>query len=392
MKTIVAIALTTLALAGCMTSGSTDCHASGDAVWNADIEFDANTCTAYKDLGFDGTTWPDLSGETITILDHGAFDWAFSAAKPLFENLTGAKVVNHAADDAGTALQLAAQDVQAGGGTFDILYGIDNVLMGKAVEEGVFEPYTPFFANHVKPEYRFVPSADGAWLATPVDHGYIGINVDPRSDIDIADLDDLITHADQFVTEDPRFSSPGLGFLVATVATYGEDGYLDYWQQLFDGGVTVTSGWTEAYVDRFSGGYGQWETGTRSDKAIVTSYTTSPAYEAFYGGDLNDALTAPQSTFQQIQTMGILKGTQHRAAAEAWIEFTLTPDFQKLAAEYNAIYPVTGGPGVDASVMAVYAGNDPAPGTFQPADFSADVLGDEVSDWVADWADLYTRQ
>lgn len=395
---ILVLLLVAAALAGCFQSGSSACDAPDDAKVEyherAPISFDQNPCTEYVAMGFDGTNWPDLTGESITILDHGAFDYAFGAAKPLFEQLTGATVTNHAADDAGTALQLAAQDIAAGGGTFDILYGVDNVLMGQAIKEGVFAPYTPLQAQRVQQEYRFVPTIDGAWAATPVDTGFIAINVDPRSGITVDSMDDLVTHADEFVTQDPRFSSPGLGFLISTVATYGEGGYLDYWADLLDGGVTITSGWTEAYENRFSGGYLAGETGTTSDKPIVTSYTTSPAYEIFNDPEKqeNDVLTAPESTFRQIQTMGILAGSDNRAAAEAWIEFTLTPDFQKLAAEYNAIYPVVAGDAIQASVDDVFAGNDPAPGSFTPADFTTKELGDNAEGWVEAWTDLYTAK
>ncbi len=390
------LALLTVTIAGCVDSGAppSDCWKNAtpppvpEAGSATPINFDANPETRYADAGFDGTNWPDLSGKTVTILDHGAFDWAFDAAKPLFEARTGAKVNHVAADDAGTALQVAIQDQKAGGGSFDILYGVDNVLMSQAEAANIFDPYTPVQASKVEEAYRFVPTEDGAWLATPVDHGYIAINTDARSAPPISSLDDLVTHADEFVTQDPRFSSPGLGFLVATVATYGEDCYLGYWDALLDNGALITSGWTEAYELHFSGGYGQWSEGHLGDRSIVTSYTTSPAYEMYYEyTEENGVLLAPRSTVQQIQTMGILKGAD-RIAAEAWIEFALSDEFQALASEYNAIYPVVDTPAAGASVQSVYAGNDPTPGTFQPAPVPADYLGARVQTWVNDWVDL----
>ncbi len=400
MKTaIITTALLMTLLAGCFNPGDMhdDCWRDVDTSTSTSPvakptahDFGANGVTAYADMGFDGEHWPDLHGASVRILDHGAFDYAFEPAKAAFEALTNGTVTHFGADDAGTALQLAAQDRKAG--SFDVLYGIDNALMTQAGNSGIFAAYTPLLGSRVLEDYRFIPT-DGAWLATPVDKGYIGINVDPRVGIEVQSFADLVTHADQFVTEDPRFSSPGLGFLMATVAAFGEDCYLGYWEDLLDNDVTVTSGWTEAYVDRFSGGYGQWEEGSKGDKAIVTSYTTSPAYEAFYGGDpLNDALLAPQTTFQQIQTMGILAGTKNRAAAEAWIEFTLTDAFQMLAAEYNAIYPVVSSPAVDQSVHNVFGDNDPEPGSFKPAAMPAKDVGAGMAGWVTAWTDLYTAK
>lgn len=356
----------------------------------AAIDFGANPTTAYADMGFDGETWPDLTGHTVVVLDHGAFDYAFGPAEEAFENLTGADVRHIAADDAGSALQRAVEDRQSGGSSFDVLYGIDNVLMSKALEADVLAPYTPLLAERVEEPYRFVPLEDGAWAATPVDRGYIAVNTDPRSGLEVDGWEDLVEHADQFVTEDPRFSSPGLGFLVASVAAFGEDCYLSFWNDLFEGGVTVTSGWTEAYVDHFSGGYGQYEEGSKGDKAIVTSYTTSPAYELYYGSETrNEVLLAPRSVFEQVQTMAIVDGTQNRAAAEAWIEFTLTDAFQTLAAPYNAIYPVVDNQATRASVDEVYGGDAPDPSGSAQVQLGYDQIGAGVDAWVRHWTDLY---
>jgi thiamine transport system substrate-binding protein len=350
----------------------------------------------YQEMGFigdpAGTTparWPDLSGQTLTILDQGAFDYLFSAAQPLFENLTHAKLRHVAALDAGEALQRATRE--AGDPSFDVVYGIDNVLLWKAAQAEVFTPYKPVHAYRIDPSLVFFDTA-GPWYATPADHGYTAINVDPRSGLNLTTLRDLVPHAGKFVTEDPRTSSPGLGFLLATVATFGETGtssydYLAYWDDLFTHGALVTSGWTEAYVQHFSAGYGAAD--GAADKAIVNSYTTSPAYEAFNGATVvGKVLTAPKSTFHQVETMGIARGTKHLAAAQAWIEFTLTDAYQALQAPNNAVYPVV--PAVE--VASVFGGADPKPGTFQDAGFTYAQLGANAERWVREWTDLYERR
>ena len=336
----------------------------------------------YADLGFDGQTWPRLDGVTLTILDHGAFG-AFDDAKALFENLTGAKVEHVEADDAGSALNRAV--LEKGDPTFDVIYGIDNILWTKAIEEGVFEPYRPLLASRVDADLVFFE--DPAWPATPVDHGYIGVNVDEaKLGASVDSLDALLEHADQFVTEDPRTSTPGLGFLLATIATYGPEGWKSYWVSLFEGGVTITSGWTEAYEQHFSAGYGV-DYGGLGDKPIVTSYTESPAYEAYFGrapDALATPLVADGSTFHQIQTMGIAKGADDLAAAQAWIEFALTDEFQALAAPGNAVYPVVSSVDTDA----VYGEHDPEPGSFRPAALSHAEIGANLERWLQEWTDL----
>lgn len=362
------IVLVILLLAGCASDPP--------PATNADTQ-----ARTYRGMGFDGETWPRLDGITLTILDHGAFG-AFEDAKKRFENLTGATVEHVEADDSGSALNRAVRE--KGDPSFDVIYAVDNILWTKAVEEGVFEPYEPLLAARIDPAYLFF---NGTWHATPVDHGYIAVNVDEaRLNTSVATLADLRAHAGSFVTEDPRTSTPGLGFLLATIATYGEDGWRSYWVDLFVGGLLVTSGWTEAYEQHFSGGYGV-DYGGLGDKAIVTSYTTSPAYERFFGRSedaLASVITAPNATFHQIETMGIAKGTPDLAAAQAWIEFSLSDEFQSLAAPGNAVYPVVRG----ASVNETFGGVDPAPGTFEPAHLDASTIGANLERWLREWTDL----
>jgi thiamine transport system substrate-binding protein len=349
---------------------------------------------SYAALGFDGhdatgrdaSAWPDLQGTTLTILDHGAFA-AFGDAAARFENLTGAKVEHIEADDAGSALNRAIQD--KGSPSADVLYGIDNVLLARAESSGILHPYTPILGPRVDSRFVFF-TPSGPWNATPVDHGYIGVNADlsqPQlQGSTIASLDDVRDHASSFVTEDPNTSSVGLGFLLATIDTYGEHGWQDYWAGLFDGGALVTAGWSEAYEQHFSGGYGP-SIGGRGDKPLVVSYTESPAYEAFYGRPteyLATPLTAQGTTFRQVQTMAILDGTDHLAAAQAWIEFSLTDAFQELAAPGNAVYPVV--EGID--VNATYGGLDPKPGTFDPATIEYHLIGANLERWLTEWTDL----
>lgn len=377
MKTQIALLLLTVPLlAGC-------------------AQMPAPEAASYHELGFrgdptgrDASKWPSLAGQTITVLDQGAFDYLYSAAKPLFENLTGAKLEHVAALDAGDTLQRAVRE--AGNPSFDVVYGIDNVLLWKAAQSDVFTPYKPLHASRINRTLVFF-EADGPWYATPVDHGYTAINVDPRSNLTIRNLRDLVPHAGEFVTEDPRTSSPGLGFLAATVATFGDKGrsaydYLDYWEDLFEGGVLVTPGWTEAYVQHFSAGYGAAD--GAADRAIVNSYSTSPAYEAYSGTDpVATVLVAPKSTFHQVETMGIARDARHLAAAQAWIEFTLTDAYQELQAPQNAVYPVVDG----IDVASVFGNADPRPGTFQDAGFTYAEVGANVERWVREWTELYEK-
>lgn len=351
---------------------------------------------SYSALGFDGHTWPRLDGETLTILDHGAFA-AFDSAAAAFEELTGIHVVHMEAADTGSMLNRAI--LEAGDPSFDIIYGVDNILLKKALDEHIFAAYEPLGASSIDPAYLFFDADHDGWYATPVDHGYIGLNVDvdhaSLADATIVDLFDVRHHADTFVTQDPRTSTPGLGFMLATIGTYGQAtannpySWHDYWNDLFEGGVLVTADWSTAYMGHFSAA-GEWVGESARDRAIVTSYTESPAYEGYFGmppADLAAPMVVDSSTFHQIQTMAIARGTHNMAAAQAWIEFTLTDAFQVLAAPENAVYPVTTSAAAAASVAETYGDLDPEPGTFAPAAIPYETIGDNLERWIGEWVE-----
>ena len=106
---------------------------------------------------------------------------------------------------------------------------------------------------------------------TPIDTGDVCVNYDreafdPATNPPPRTLDDLVDprFANQLVVESPATSSPGLVFLLATIARYGEDGWEDYWRRLDANGVRVTAGWEEAYNGAFSGGAGEGDRPPRS--------------------------------------------------------------------------------------------------------------------------------
>ena len=191
-----------------------------------------------------------------------------------FEKESGYDLRIQASGDAGalTNKLVLTKDDPSG----DVVFGIDNTFGSRAIEEGVLAPYA---AELPAGASDYLLPGDDEQQLTPVDTGSVCVNVDttwfdeqgipaPQS------LDDLLdpAYADLLVTPGATTSSPGLAFLLATVAAYGEDGWVDYWSQLMANGAKLTAGWSDAYeVDFTQGGGG-------GDRPIVVSYDSSPAF------------------------------------------------------------------------------------------------------------------
>ncbi|MEJ2291261.1 MAG: thiamine ABC transporter substrate-binding protein, partial [Deinococcales bacterium] len=281
--------------------------------------------------------------ETLTVLTHNSFAVSKDVIQA-FTDQTGIDVKFVQAGDAGEVVNRAI--LTKDHPIADVLYGVDNSLLVRAKNAGIFEPYVSPLLDRVKPVYRFDPDH----LVTPIDAGYVDLNVDKAALAKAgvpapSSLSDLTKPAykGMLVVENPATSSPGLAFMLTTIAHFGEGhagDWLDFWAALRDNGVQVTSGWQEAYNSSFSR-YG-------GDRPIVVSYTTSPPAEVIFAKEkLATSPTAnvlcDQCAWLQIEAAGILKGTPHRKAAEAFIDFMLSKRFQEDMPLNMFVYPVIQG-------------------------------------------------
>ena len=146
--------------------------------------------------------------------------------------------------------------------------------------------------------------------ARPVDTGDVCLNFDrkyfakkklsaPKT------LDDLTKpqYKGLLVVENPATSSPGLAFLLATVAKFGPNGWQAYWEKLRNNDVKVVDGWEQAYNTEFSGSAG------KGDYPLVVSYASSPPAGV---GNAHPAPSQPptgallNTCFRQIEFVGIM--------------------------------------------------------------------------------------
>jgi thiamine transport system substrate-binding protein len=324
------------------------------------------------------------SAETITVLTHDAFAISQEVVQA-FTDSSGIEVHFLQGGDAGEVVNRAI--LTRDRPLADVLYGVDNTLLTRARDAGIFEPYVSPALDAVPQELRFSPGN----LVTPIDVGYVVFNADKEALENAnlpppADLEELTAPAYRGLTvvEDPATSSPGLALLYATVARFGEGGegdWLDFWARLRDNDVQVADGWSEAYYTAFTR-YG-------GDRPIVLSYATSPAAEVIFADHpLDTSPTAnvlcSRCAFRQIEGVGILKGTAHRAAAEAFVDFMLSPAFQRDVPGQMFVYPVREGTPLPPEFERWAA----IPTSAQTATLDPDVIAANQKRWLEQWTQV----
>ena len=320
---------------------------------------------------------------TLRLMTHDSFDISQETIDE-FTAQTGHQLEVFKAGDAGAVVNkavLTKDDPLA-----DVLYGVDNTFLSRALDNDIFLPYESPQLEQIDDSLKLDPQN----RALPVDFGDVCLNYDKawfrQAELDPpANLDDLAdpAYSGLTVVENPATSSPGLAFLLATVSTYGEDGYLDYWQQLLDNDVLVSDGWEAAY-------YGSFTAASDGDRPIVVSYASSPSAEVYFAEEpLTEAPTAvviaDGSCFRQIEFVGILNGTEHESQAQQLVDFLLDEIFQEDIPLHMFVFPANE-TAVLPDVFTQFSQIPDNPATVPPQDISANR---EL--WVEAWTNTILR-
>ena len=322
--------------------------------------------------------------QALTVMTHDSFAVSEDVVKA-FEDANNAKVTFLQSGDAGEVLNKAILTKDAP--LADILYGVDNTFLSRALEAEIFDSYASPASEIIPNELKL----DSSNQALPVDYGDVCINYDKEYFADNAlavpgSFEELTKpeYAGLLVVENPASSSPGLAFMLATIAHFGEDDYLAYWNDLKANGVVVVDGWETAYYTNFSASSGQ------GPQPMVVSYGSSPAAEVIFAETpLDDAPTAsvigPDTCFRQIEFVGILKGTQNRALAEKFVDFMLDTQFQEDMPLQMFVYPVNSN-AVLPEEFVKYAQSPAQTATLSPEEIAAN-----RDKWIQEWTDAVMK-
>jgi thiamine transport system substrate-binding protein len=318
----------------------------------------------------------------VVLVTHDSFALS-SAVKRAFQEESGLKLRILKAGDAGEVVTRAL--LTAGDPEGDVLFGVDNNLLARALSGDVFEPYE-------SPELTSVDPAlvlDSEHRVTPIDRGDVCLNYDkgwyeghglapPHNLVDLT----LPRYGDQLVVENPATSTPGLAFMLATIAEFG-DRWQGYWRKLRANGVLVVDGWEDAYYSRFSG-----SAGSKGSRPVVVSYASSPPAEVIFAKPRPS--TAPTgvveaSCFRQIEFAGVLRGASNEEGAHELVDFLLSRQFQEDIPLQMFVFPAR----TDAALPPEFERFAVVP--ERPLELSPEEIEQNRESWVDQWTDIVVR-
>jgi thiamine transport system substrate-binding protein len=335
---------------------------------------------------------PAMAGvASITLQTHDAFALSPDVLAG-FEAATGVAVEVLRSGDAGSLVNQAI--LSRDHPLADVVYGVDDTFLSRALDAGIFEPYRPAALVDVPDELELDPEG----RVSPIDFGDVCVNLDLEAFGEgglpmPTKLPDLIRPEYQgtLVVEDPATSSPGLAFLLTTIAAFhlGDDVPAEYamswqafWAQLRANDVLVASDWSKAYYDLFSGG------ANAGDRPMVVSYASSPVAEVVFA-DPRPA-TPPTGVledgcYRQVEFAGVLAGTDAPAEARAFVDFLLSQPVQEDIPLNMFVSPALSTATVPPD-YAAFAATPDAPLRLDPAHIDANREA-----WIEEWTTIVLR-
>jgi len=317
--------------------------------------------------------------QAVRMLTHDSFVLSDQLITQLKED-TGITLEIVSVGDAGS--MVAGAILASGNPTGDLLFGVDNTLLARALEADTFASYeSPELAN-VLPALR-----PGTEAVTPIDYGDVCINIDDRwfAERDVVTpttLEDLIdpTYEGMLVVQDPATSSPGLAFLLSTIARYGDD-WPNYWRALRANDVQVSGSWSDAYFGAFSQAGG--------DRPLVVSYATSPPAEIVYAEEPKPETVSTSvmvdGCLRQIEYAGVLRGAANPEGAKQVIDWLLSAPVQADIPLNMFVFPAREG----VALPQVFV--DFAADVSDPLQLPPDVVSANLNEWLVTWGEVMGR-
>ncbi|MDH5353564.1 MAG: thiamine ABC transporter substrate binding subunit [Gammaproteobacteria bacterium] len=264
--------------------------------------------------------------QTLTIYTYDSFtsDWGPGPqVKKAFEEQCDC-ILEFVGLEDGVAL-LSRLKLEATNTKADLILGIDTNLTAEARATGLIEPH------QISTGPTTLPTDWKDTYFLPYDYGYFAFvynkEILPNPPTSLKELVES-TDAPEILIQDPRTSTPGLGFLLWMKKVYGDEAH-KAWVKLSKRVVTVSKGWSEAYGLFLKG-----------EAPMVLSYTTSPAYHIIAEEDKRFAAASfEEGHYQQIEVAGLIASSKKKALGREFLTFMMSEKFQSIIPTTNWMYP-----------------------------------------------------
>jgi len=277
----------------------------------------------------------------------------------------------------------------------DVAIGIDNALIHLINPNEVLEKYQPLGIDDI--DQNLITNLDPQGYLIPYDYGIISlfyqnqiINASNTPIIENFTFDKLLNSniMSKIIIENPKFSSPGLGFLLWTIAIYGDkqnqiDGLLqqdwrEFWQKAGPS-VNITKSWGEAFTVFFD---------PAEEKPIMVSYGTSPAYgNCLWGDESTSALLTHENDtnngWLQIEGLGLVKNAPNSDNGKKFIDWFLSTDLQDKIPGTQWMYPAN----TKASIPECFEQASINPATVFRLNniLTPEILDLHLQEWMNEW-------
>lgn len=265
---------------------------------------------------------------------------------------------------------------RAGGGEIDadmyVGLNVDDLIrVDDTLDEALFEPIEREGienADAIDPVLEFDPED----RALPYDTGYVTLVYDENEVDEPTSLGDLLEpeYEGALLAQNAQGSTPGQAFLLWTIESFGEGGYLDYWQDLVENDVRILGSWWDTYSAYLE-----------EERPMIVSYSTDQVYASADGHDLaRHQVAFPEGeAYANPEGMAMFDGADE-TLARTFMEFVLSPEAQAEIATLNVQFPATTHAELDEE-FEQYA--------YEPDDtvsFGYEELQGNLDGWVDDWA------
>jgi len=284
---------------------------------------------------------------------------------------------------------------QANAPSADLVIGLDEITAPEAEAHHLLTPYTPPELANISPALVSEISPDLG--VVPYEYGYLALDYNysfyaaTHGAVGQATFPDFVTNsswARQLLIEDPTVDITGEEFLAWQIEYYENvlhENWTDFWS-----GVLPNLAFKPA--PDWGTAFGEF-TSPPGAPGLVVSYSTDPAYEAYYGqsGSFNSTVSWWNGTaygWRTIYGIGIVAGTRHLALDQEFENWFLGGAVQSQIPTTEWEYPAN----ATVPVPSVYdAAIDPASivalnDATTPGDLAASLIG-----WVTTYQELANR-